>query len=363
MDKNDVSCRIAKVGGQAVIGGIMMKGPKHYSTAVRCPDGSIITDDHDNKSVKDKYKILRLPIIRGIVNYIETMALSFKTLDFAANAMGMDEEETKFEKWLNEKFGKSIMTVAAMIGGVLGVALALFLFIYIPALISDLVFKPDSVYFLRKLFEGGIKIAIFAGYILLISLMPDIKKMFRYHGAEHKSIFCFEKGLDLTVENIKKQSRFHPRCGTSFLFVMMILGILISSLFKIDNRLLYVLYKVLTLPVLVGLGYEIIIFSGKHDNFIMRILTAPGLWMQRLTTAEPDDSMMEVAIVALKSALPEVFAPEKIPESGDFRYDGAAEKKSDGDTGSAAKEGADPEKAAITDNTEKDEKTNNENAR
>jgi len=302
------------IGGQAVIEGVMMRGPKKYSTAVRMPDGGITRDTHDNKTVKDKIKILRLPILRGIVNYIEMMILAFSTLTFSANAVGYEEEETKFEKWLNEKFGQSLMTIITAIGSVLGMVLALFLFIYLPALISDLILGSEGVYFVKKLVEGVMKIAIFVGYIALISLMPDIKRTFQYHGAEHKTIFCYESGEALTVENVKKNKRFHPRCGTSYLFVMIILGVVLSSVVQIDSRIFYVLYKVLTLPVLVGLGYEITMIAGKYDNLFVKIITAPGLWMQRLTTSEPDDKQIEIAIVALKSAMPHVFSEEEVFE-------------------------------------------------
>ncbi len=312
MSEKTKKCSVDRVGGQAVIEGVMMRGPKKYSTAVRTPDGNITRDTHENKTVKDKVKILRLPILRGIVNYIEMMILAFSTLTFSANAVGYEEEETKFEKWLNEKFGQSLMTVVTGIGAVLGMALALFLFIYLPALISDLIFGGEGVYFVKKLVEGVMKIAIFVGYIALISLMPDIKRTFQYHGAEHKTIFCYESGEALTVENVKKNRRFHPRCGTSFLFVMIILGVVLSSVVKIDSRILYVLYKVLTLPVLVGLGYEITMIAGKYDNLFVKIITAPGLWMQRLTTSEPDDKQIEIAIVALKSAMPHVFSEDEV---------------------------------------------------
>jgi len=314
MSKNTNSCPVERVGGQAVIEGIMMRGPKQYTTAVRTADGNIIRDTHVNSSVKDKIKILRLPIIRGIVNYIEMMILAFSTLNFAANALEYEEEETKFEKWLTSKLGDSLMTVVTTIGGILGVVLSLFLFIFLPAYVSDLVFGSADMYVWKKTLEGVLKIGIFVGYIALISLMPDIKRTFEYHGAEHKSIFCLEKGEELTVENIRKQKRFHPRCGTSFLFVMIILGVVLSSVVKIDNLVIYTLYKILTLPVLVGVGYEITMFAGKHDNFIVKILTAPGLWMQRLTTREPDDKQIEVAIVALKSALPHRFSDDEVFE-------------------------------------------------
>jgi len=225
-------------------------------------------------------------------------------------------EPDKIDKWIMDHFeGEKAQKLIIGVAVVLGIALAVFLFIFLPAYVSDLVFGSADMYVWKKTLEGVLKIGIFVGYIALISLMPDIKRTFEYHGAEHKSIFCLEKGEELTVENIRKQKRFHPRCGTSFLFVMIILGVVLSSVVKIDNLVIYTLYKILTLPVLVGVGYEITMFAGKHDNFIVKILTAPGLWMQRLTTREPDDKQIEVAIVALKSALPHRFSDDEVFES------------------------------------------------
>ncbi|MEA4831789.1 MAG: DUF1385 domain-containing protein [Oscillospiraceae bacterium] len=313
--------RIASVGGQAVIEGVMMRGKKQHCTAVRTPSGGIVTDTHKNDSIKDRVKILKLPILRGVVNFIEMMTLSFSTINFSADAAtGGIESETKFEKWLDKTFGKSLMTVVSAIGMVLGLVLSVFLFIYLPAILSGALFKSSDMRVPAKIFEGLIKIVIFIGYISLVTLMKDMRRTFEYHGAEHKSIFCYEKGLPLTVENIKKQKRFHPRCGTSFLIVMMLLGIVLSIIISslmgdaAKNSILYTLYKVLSIPLLVGIGYEIIIYSGKHDNAFVRALTAPGLWMQRLTTREPDASQIEVAIVALKSALPDEFGPQDIFE-------------------------------------------------
>ena len=201
-----------------------------------------------------------------------------------------------------------IMVVAM----VLGVALALFLFIYLPTLFTTLIEKATGDIGLWKgVIEGGIKIVIFIAYLLLVSLMKDIRRTFEYHGAEHKSVFCYEAGEELTVENVKKQSRFHPRCGTSFMFVMILLGIIAGLFVTWDNKLLRVLIKLLLLPLVMGIGYEFLMFAGKHDNIIVRILSAPGLWMQRITTREPDEGQMECAIASLKAAMPDEFPPEK----------------------------------------------------
>ncbi|NLN56171.1 MAG: DUF1385 domain-containing protein [Clostridiales bacterium] len=303
------------VGGQAVMEGVMMKSRQGVATAVRRFDGEIVVRTGSSKSLKDKYKILKLPLIRGIVNFIEMMALSFSTLTSSAEMLGLEEEEPgKFGKWLEKHFGKSVMSFVSLIGTVLGVGLALVLFIWLPAFVSKLI----SRYIINlgnwySLVEGFIKMIIFISYLLLVSLIPDIKRVFAYHGAEHKSIFCYEAGEELTVENIRTKSRFHPRCGTSFIFVLLIISILIGAVLPSKIVWLRVVLKVLLLPLVVGIGYEYIIYVGKHENGLTRILSAPGLLMQRITTKEPDDTMIEVAVVAVKSALREEFPDFVVP--------------------------------------------------
>ena len=306
--------KLGKVGGQAVLEGIMMRGPESYTTAVRKADGTIIRDSHPNE-IKKKNWFKKLPLVRGVVSFVESMVLSFSTLNFAAEALEI-EEETKFEKWLTKTFGKSLTAIVTGIGTVLGLVLGVGLFIVLPAFLSQFI-KHE---FARKVFEGVLRIAIFLGYVSLVSLMKDIKRTFMYHGAEHKSIFCYEKGLPLTVENVKAQKRFHPRCGTSFMILMMMVGILIGLLIGLifpatrENTVLYVGIKFLLLPLTVGIGYEIIRFAGRHDNAVIRFITAPGLWIQRITTKEPTDDMIEVAIVALKSALTDEFSEDEVFE-------------------------------------------------
>lgn len=305
--------RIGTVGGQAVLEGVMMKGKDEFAIAVRREDGTISLTKDKFVSVRKKYKILGLPIIRGIVGLVESMILSFKTLSISAEQYGLDdtEPETKFEKWLDRHFGEKLMSVVMAISSVLGVALAFGLFFFLPSFITKLLEKLFSIDLgiFRNLVEGIIKIGIFIGYILLVSLMKDIRRTFEYHGAEHKSIFCYESGEELTVENVKKQKRFHPRCGTSFIFVILIISILINSLPFVtwDNLFLRLLTKLLLLPLIVGIGFEFIMYAGRHDNLFTKICSAPGLWMQRITTREPDDSQIEVAIMSLKAALPDVF--------------------------------------------------------
>lgn len=308
------NCRLGTVGGQAVLEGIMMKGGDKYAIAVRREDGSVSLSRHEYISLRKKHKILNVPILRGIVGFVESMVLNFKTLAVSAEQYsGLDETEpeTKFEKWIADKFGEKLLSVVMGISMVFGVLLSVGLFIFLPSLITrgiESLFSTDLGLF-KNLIEGLLKIAIFVSYLLLVSLMKDIRRTFEYHGAEHKSIFCYESGNELTVENVKKHRRFHPRCGTSFIFVILIISILINSLPFVpwDNMFLRTLVKLLILPLTVGIGFEFIMFAGKHDNTVTRILSAPGLWMQRITTREPDDEQIEVAIIALKSALPDVF--------------------------------------------------------
>ena len=312
--KEEKSCRLGSVGGQAVIEGVMMKNKDKYALAVRMPEGNIRVTKDECKSIKDKIKPLGWPIIRGVVNMIDSLVLSMKTLTISADAFGLEEEETKFEIWLREKFGKSLLDVVMAIAMVLGVALGIGLFFFLPLFISSSLFDKagEETKWYATLFEGGIKIAIFVGYIWAVSLMKDIRRVFEYHGAEHKTIFCYEAGEELTPDNVKKYTRFHPRCGTSFIFVILLLSILVSSLvYSIpimkSNIFLKFASKLLTLPLTVGIGYEFIRFAGRHDNLFTKIVSAPGLWMQRLTTREPDETQIEVAIASLKCALPEEF--------------------------------------------------------
>ncbi len=314
MEKNP---RLGKVGGQAVIEGVMMRSGEHLAVSVRSGDGSIQTKTSTFVSARQKHKILGFPIIRGVVAFIESLRMSFSTLNDAANLLGLEEDEGKFEKWLKKKFGKSALDVLMPVAMVIGVALALVLFIFLPSWVASLVSRlvGTDIGLWNSVIEGVLKILIFVGYMVLISLMPDIRRTFEYHGAEHKSIFCYEKGEELTVENVKKQGRFHPRCGTSFMFVMLLIGILIGFLIPFENAFLRTACKILLLPLTVGVGFEFLMYAGKHDNVLVRILSAPGLWMQRITTREPDDSQMEVAIASLKAAMPEEFPAEETAKS------------------------------------------------
>ncbi len=316
MSKKDkvTNCRLGTVGGQAVLEGVMMKGKEKYSIAVRREDGSVSLSENYHTSVRQKHKVLRLPIIRGIVGFGESMVLNFKTLSISAEQYGGIDEiepETKFEKWLQRKFGDKLMNIVMGISMVFGIVLAVALFMLLPSFATKLIDMIPGVKLgiWRSTVEGVIKIAIFVLYLLLVSLMKDIRRTFEYHGAEHKSIFCYEAGEELTVENVKKHRRYHPRCGTSFIFVVLIISILINSLPIVpwDNLFYRMLAKLVMLLPIVGISFEFIMFAGKHDNIITKILSAPGLWMQRITTREPDEQQIECAIIALKSALPDEF--------------------------------------------------------
>ena len=309
--------RLGTVGGQAVMEGVMMKSRSDMAVAVRNDKGDIVVRTKKVVQAKDKHKFLGWPLIRGVVNFAETLVLSYSTLMSSVEMSGLDEmeTETKFDKWIDKHFGKKILTAVGVLGGVLGVAIAVLLFMYVPMWIANLI--KDNVVALSKpmyaLVEGAVKITLFIAYLFAVSLMKDIRRVFMYHGAEHKSIFCYEKGLELTVENVKAQKRFHPRCGTSFIFVLLALSIIAGSFIPNDIGAWRVLCKLAVIIPIVGIGYEFIRYAGKHENIVTRVLSAPGLWMQRITTKEPDESMMEVAIVSIKSALRDEFPDFEIP--------------------------------------------------
>lgn len=304
------------VGGQALMEGIMMRGPKGTAMSLRLPDGSIETSMKDFVSVRKKYKILNTPIIRGVVSFVESMIFGYKLLMESAEKTSMDmdeaENESKLDKWISEHFGPKMMAVIGGISAVLGVALAFFLFMWLPSFVFDLVndkLAGGALLGWRAVFEGLIRVVIFIIYMYAVSKMKEIHRVYMYHGAEHKTIFCFEHGKELTVENIRNEKRCHPRCGTSFIFVTILLSILVSSIVAVlfpaltKNRLLWVAVKVLIMPLIMGIGFEFIQLAGKYPNKLTKLLSAPGLLMQRITTAEPDDAIIEVAIESMKAAL------------------------------------------------------------
>ena len=304
------------IGGSALMEGIMMIGPKGLGVSFRLPDGTIETDLRQQHLLKDKYKIARIPFIRGTINFIDQMVFTYKILMESAEKTSMDigeeeEDMSKLDKWLSDHFGPKMMAVIGAIAAVLGFALAFVLFFYLPSLLADgieVIFKTDITR-LKPLIEGIMRAAILIIYMWAVSNMKDIKRMFMYHGAEHKSIFCYENGLPLTVGNIREQTRFHPRCGTSFIFLVIIVSMLISTILAFcfpalrAQRLLWLAVKLLLLPVYLGIGYEVLQYAGKHDNAFVKITSAPGLWMQRITTKEPTDDIIEVAICATEACL------------------------------------------------------------
>ena len=313
--------KITSIGGSALIEGIMMRGPKRTTVCVRTCENEIYSEDIKMTTIPEKCKLFKLPLLRGIAGLIDSMRLSYKSLmlsaDKAVEAGEVEEEEpSKFEKWLDEKFGDKLVKVIMVFASILGVALAVALFFFLPSFLFDLtanvvpVFQGDGegAVFWKSVFEGVLKIALFLGYIVLCSQMTEMKRVFMYHGAEHKTIFCYENEEELTVENVRKQIRFHPRCGTSFMVLMLIVGIVIGLFIPVAPfgiGFLRPVFKILLLPVSCGVGYELIKICGKHDNAFTRIIAAPGLWAQRITTKEPDDKMIEVAIEAMKAVIPD----------------------------------------------------------
>ncbi len=308
------------VGGQALIEGVMMNGPKGAALSVRHTDGHIITEMTDVRHAKDKVKFLGWPFIRGIVNFIESMIIGYKSLMRSAELSGqLDAEDdaenmSKLDKWLNEHLGPKMFTAITAVISVVVAAICVGLFFYAPAYVVDIIdgkILNNAIADFHPFFEGIIKMVIVVLYMLAVSQMKDIKRVFMYHGAEHKSIFCYEKGLSLTVENVRGCKRFHPRCGTSFIFIVLITSIIISSIAVLifpvlkneELRLVWALVKIAILPVVTGISYELIRYAGRHDNIITKIFSAPGLWMQRITTKEPTDDMIEVAIASIKAVI------------------------------------------------------------
>ena len=359
--KKIAAAKKTSIGGQALLEGIMMRGPKVSALAVRDPKGEMIVEKWDTQT-KPTPKIFKLPIIRGVYGFISSMAIGYKALMRSAELAGLDEIEEELERekaakkaakkakraksqieteddiaiedavtaqeegasveeaHTSDKKGSSAFVTAVMVvASVLGVVLAVGLFIMLPTFLYELLpFPTFSNKALNSLvksaFEGILKIVLLVGYMALVSLMKDIKRTFQYHGAEHKTIFCYERGLELTVENVRAQRRFHPRCGTAFLILMLIVGMFVSffidpifylTIGKLPHVAIRATIKLLTLPLTMGIGYELIKLAGRHDNPFTRIISAPGLWLQRITVLEPDDGMIECAITAFKEVIPE----------------------------------------------------------
>ncbi len=301
-------CMKTSIGGQAVLEGVMMKGPDYIATSVRKANGEIVVNKQPVNALIKKNKLAKLPIIRGVINFVQSMVLGIKTLMLSAELYDLDEEDksyepSKFDAWLEKVFKNKDAVIYTSV--VIALFLSVALFIFLPAVVTKFVAQFVPYDFVKSIIEGVMRMIIFVAYVLLVSQTKEIKRVFQYHGAEHKSIACYEHGDELTVENVRKYSRFHPRCGTSFLIEVMIIGIIVFSFVTWSNLALRIVIKLALLPLVAGLAYEFIKFAGRCDNKLMRGLSSPGLWLQRITTKEPDDKQIEVAIRSLTEVIPE----------------------------------------------------------
>lgn len=307
------------IGGQAVIEGIMMKNKEEYATAVRKPDGEIVVSKDRYVSMTEKVKLCGLPFVRGVFSFVDSMVLGMKTLTFSASFFEDDEESepSRFERFLDRVFGEKLEKVLMSVVMVFSVVMAVGIFMILPLLLSNLLRKVIVSDTLMAFIEGVIRIVIFVGYIKLISRMEDIKRTFMYHGAEHKCINCIEHGLDLTVENVKMSSKQHKRCGTSFLIIVMVISILFFMVIRVDDIWLKILSRIVLIPVIAGISYEFLRIAGRSDSKLVNFLSKPGMWMQNLTTKEPDEGMIEVAIEAVNAVFDwETYQKENFSESG-----------------------------------------------
>ena len=317
MAEEKQSCAFrTSIGGQALIEGIMMRGPEKQAIVVRDQEGNLVEKVEDLKFIKDRYPILGVPLIRGTVNFLAAMVNGVKALMYSADFYPEEEaaKPSKFELWLEKHFSdKKLESLVITLAVILGVGLSVFLFMVLPTLLTGgiLHFFPNFPLWGRNVVEGLLKVAIFILYLAVCSRQSDIYRVFQYHGAEHKTIFCYEAGEPLTVENVRKQPKHHPRCGTSFLFVVIFVSIIVSSIvfgiWPMTNALARTGVHLLLLPLVVGITYEFNRWVGRHvgENGLAKILTAPGMWLQNFTTNEPDDTMIEVAIRAMELVLPE----------------------------------------------------------
>lgn len=287
------------IGGQAVIEGVMMKNKDQYAIAVRKPDQTIDVKVENYVAMGDRVPFFRVPIIRGVVNFVESLVIGMKTLTYSASFFEEEEEKQGASK-VAKKGGESVLMFFTVVVSIL---LAVGLFILFPAWIAEFIRRGIDNNIVVALLEGVIRLAVFLIYVLGISLMNDMKRVFMYHGAEHKTINCFEAGEELTPENVMKYTRFHKRCGTSFLFIVMIVSILFFMVINVDNAVLRIVLRLLLVPVIAGVSYEFIRLAGRNDSWIVKVLSAPGLWVQRLTTREPDEEMIEVAIASVEGVL------------------------------------------------------------
>ena len=315
MAEEKKSCAFrTSIGGQALIEGILMRGPEKQAIVVRDQEGNLVEKVEELRLIKDRYPILGVPLVRGTVNFLDSMVKGVKALMYSADFYPEEEaaQPSKFDLWLEKHLSsKKLESVIVTLAVVMGVGLSVFLFMVLPTFLTGgiLHFFPGFPMWGRNVVEGLLKIVVFLLYLIVCSRQRDIYRVFQYHGAEHKTIFCYEAGLPLTVENVRVQPRHHPRCGTSFLFVVIFVSILFSSvvfgIWPITNVWLRTLAHLLLLPLVVGVTYEFNRWVGRHDNPVTRVLTAPGMWLQNFTTNEPDDSMIQCAIRSLELVLPD----------------------------------------------------------
>lgn len=291
------------LGGQAVLEGIMMKGPTGYSTAVRTPEQNICVNLKRYKSFGDKHTFFKLPFIRGIVNFIEALTLGMKTLTYSSDFFDDEEEESAADRLLRDIFKDKAESVLIGITVVISIVIALALFMFLPAGLAEFLGKWIKSHIVVSIIEGVLRLTIFLLYVWLIAKMDDIHRMFMYHGAEHKTINCYESGDELTPENVKRHTRYHKRCGTSFIFIVMIVSIFVFMFITAENVWVRLLLRLLLIPVVAGISYEFIRMAGRSDSAFFNILSRPGMWVQKLTTREPDEEMIQVAIVAVEAVL------------------------------------------------------------
>ncbi len=306
------------IGGQAVLEGIMMKNHDEYAVAVRNADHDIVKIKKQYKGLGSKCKVFRLPFVRGIFSFIDSMILGMKTLTFSADIYGENEEEepSKVEAWLADKLGERFEKLIMGLTIAFSIVLAVVIFMMLPVFLSSLLKPILPSLFWQSLLEGLIRIGIFLGYVSLISLMKDIQRVYMYHGAEHKCINCIEHGMPLTVENVRKSSRFHKRCGTSFLIFVVLISVILFIIIQVDSLWMRMITRVLLIPVIAGISYEVLRMAGNSDHIVINLISKPGLWVQRITTKEPTDDMIEVAIAAVE----EVFDWKKYLRE-EFQYE------------------------------------------
>ncbi|MDR3310312.1 MAG: DUF1385 domain-containing protein [Oscillospiraceae bacterium] len=314
-DKNESGAEFkTTIGGQALLEGILMRGPSKQCIAVRTKDG-IVKKTTPLRLTKDRHKAAGFPFIRGVINFGASMTAGVRALMYSAEFIDVGDDEpseSKFDKWIEKKLGgENAEKVIVAISVVFGIGLSVLLFMLLPTVIAGFATRFTEAAIVKNLIEGLLRIIIFVAYIGLTSMIPDMKRVWKYHGAEHKTIFCYEKNLPLTVENARIQPRCHPRCGTSFMLIVMVVSILVFSVFRWQGVLFRIVSRLLLLPVVVAVSYELIRWTGRHDNAVTRVISAPGKALQRLTTSEPDDSMLEVALAALAEVLPETDGADK----------------------------------------------------